>query len=438
MLTKGHSGAVWSPQSGRTPCFSAFSSTAHSGLLGTELKNRNDFNNCSSLRDSKMNHRKSIDSQKEGHLFPSALSKVTPSDKMSCSKHLPKNGIDDRPELHSETSSHQSAGKDFTEDLLCNEKPNKIPVSWVKPHPKVAGYSKPPSTSLLLKASVQQKQARMEHVTSRGPLELTIPHSSLLGPQNSEQERDTKQNAAKVQSVFSPATRPTLSQGPSNQPSNVSISDEGFSFNNGKTQRPKKTKKHGSSDHVIEQDSLSRDRLSVEPEGAQIASSFNEESREMQDYSSVHKVESQASAEQSNFFSTASHCPFQQTDWKTLARSEIIQSYLSQQSRVLTSSGAQTPGGHFFMTESLKKEGQQSQGDCKRHTLEPEVSSEELPGINREITTEDLKRLHTHHWAGVNGCYDTKGQWFNWSECISLNPQGDESKLNILPYVCLD
>lgn len=448
MLTKEHKGALWSPQSSRTPCISAFSTTAHSGIMGTELKNRNNFNNCSSPKVSKLNYRKSIDSHKEGHFFPAALSKVTLSDKTSCSQHLPKNGMIDGPELYSETSAHHAVEWDFSEHLLCNEKPNKIPVSWVKPHPKVTAYSKPPSTSFLLKASVQQKQSRKEQVTSRGRFELKS--SSAHGPQNSKQEHDTKQNAAQVQRVLSPATRPTFCQGPSCQPSNVSTLEEGFSFQDDNTRKSKKMKgkKHRSKDHVIQlnkqtpekgtKPGMFQDRVSFDPETVQIVSSFNEESREMQDFSSVHKVESQASTEQSKFLSTASHCPFQQTDWKMLARSEIIQSYLSQQSSVLASSGARTPGGHFFMTECLKKEGQQSQGDCKRHTLEPEVSPEELPGINREITTEDLKRLHTHRWAGVNGCYDTKGQWFDWSECISLDPQGDESKLNILPYVCLD
>lgn len=449
MLTKGHSGALWSPQSGASPCISAFSPTAHSGIMGTELKNRNDFNNCSSPRVCKRNCRKSTDGNKEGHFFPGSFSKVTLNDKTSCSQQLSNNGIDDKPELYLDTSAHHSADGDFSEHL-CSEKPNKIPVSWVKPHPKVPGYSKPPSTSFLLKASVQRKQSSQEQVTSRGQFELRSPHSSSHGPQNSKQGHDTKQNAAQAQSVFSPATRPAFGQGPSNQTSNVSALDKGFSFKDVDTRKKKKMKgkKHRSKDHAIQLDRqapengvkpvMLQDRVSFDPETEHIASSFNEDSSEMQDHSSVHKVESRACAEQSNSFSSASHCPFQQTDWKMLARSEIIQSYLSQQSSALASSGARTPGSHFFMTEFLKKEGPQSREHCKTHTLEPEVSPEELPGINREITTEDLKRLHTHRWAGVNGCYDTKGQWFDWSECISLDPQGDESKLNILPYVCLD
>ncbi|XP_054837927.1 mediator of RNA polymerase II transcription subunit 26 [Eublepharis macularius] len=131
--------------------------------------------------------------------------------------------------------------------------------------------------------------------------------------------------------------------------------------------------------------------------------------------------------------------PFEQTNWKELSRNEIIQSYLDRQSTLLSSSGVQTPGAPYFMSQYLKQEESTRREARKTHVLAP-ISSKptNLPGVTREVTREDLDRVSDHRWPGVNGCYDTQGNWYDWTQCISLDPHGDDGRLNILPYVCLD
>ncbi|NP_001083898.1 mediator of RNA polymerase II transcription subunit 26 [Xenopus laevis] len=130
--------------------------------------------------------------------------------------------------------------------------------------------------------------------------------------------------------------------------------------------------------------------------------------------------------------------PFQLTNWKELSGNEIIQSYLHRQSSLLSSSGIQTQSAHYYMSEYLKQEECTKRESRKTHVLVPIVLPSDLPGRTREITSSDTDRIQNQHWPGVNGCHDTQGNWYDWTQCISLDPHGDDGRLNILPYVCLD
>ncbi|XP_068599932.1 mediator of RNA polymerase II transcription subunit 26-like [Brachionichthys hirsutus] len=471
-LSKVHPVTTWSSNCGAHPCIpiSAPAALTSSGKTGPELKNRNDFNNCSSPRVEKLSDRKHKSDHKDGQLLPAKTSKVMRNEN---GKQLLTNGIGCSSEILTDTCAHQSFSRDAPEPLE-NDRLNKIPVNAVKPHPSALGYSKPLSTSYLLKASVLQQQARQEQAASGGQYRPRSPHDSLHSPQTTKPEVGVKQTAkgqslsssslkpvsvdnsavgscprsffVGVQDLHPDGTRSTDLDPPSTSiptshdlpcSSGVSLEDGGIAISTCKRKGQKCKSKDLDVPTVegsVKPVRLKDRRLTFDPITGQIKPSLHKEGAVRPD----HKPEIQWS-EQSKQNPPLPPSPFQQTDWKELSRSEIIQSYLSQQSNVLTSSGAHTSSAHLFMTEFLNKEEHRSKDVEQTHCLAPELPAlQDLPGVGREIVSEDLSRLHTRHWSGVNGCYDTKGSWFDWTECISLDPHGDESRLNILPYVCLD
>lgn len=476
VLSKSNTGASWSSSGGAHSCISTPATAMTSGKTGPELKNRNDFNNCYSPKVEKLSSRKRKGDQKEG-LLPAKISKTTHNDKIQNPKQLPSNGVGG-------PSAHHVLESEISEPLD-NDRQNKIPVNAVTPHPSVPGYGKTSSTSLL-QSSVLQQQPKQGQAASGGQFRPKSSRCTLHSPQIPKQEAVVKQTAPQAQSIPSPTVRPgyvdTSGLGPSPQPTNVCVqglhTDTSWTIDLDSQSRPSNTSLHNSTaSSCTDGDSMEGDgvlsntgkrkrqkcrpkdcvvnskgqavedcikpvrlkdrRLTFDPVTGQIKPSFYKESCQEGDVRLDHRPEPQWS-EQTKQNTPVPPSPFQQTDWKELSRSEIIQSYLSQQSNVLMSSGAHTPGAHFFLTEFLKKEEHQSRDIKKTHVLAPELPAEDLPGVSREVTSEDLNRLHTQHWSGVNGCYDTKGNWYDWMECISLDPHGDESRLNILPYVCLD
>ncbi|XP_026179226.1 mediator of RNA polymerase II transcription subunit 26 isoform X2 [Mastacembelus armatus] len=479
VLSNVHLGASWSSNGGA--CISTPVTSAPSGKNGPELKNRNDFNNCYSPSVEKVNKRKRKGDQKEGHLSPAVISKMTLNDKVQNSKQLPSNGIGGNSEICTDTRAHQPLDRGNSESLD-NDRLNKIPVNAVKPRPSAPGYSKPSTTSLQ-KASVPQPQAKRGQAASGGQYRTRSPRCSWDRPQTPVQEAVVKQTAPHSQGVSSSTLRPesvdTSELGPSTQHLNACVqglcTDSSWSADFDSQSRTPNTPIHNSTarsctdgvssdyavndtgkmkrqkyrpkDYAVNLDGhtvedmkpvrLKDRRLTFDPVTGQIKPSFYKESCQEEEVKVGHRPESQQS-DQLKQNPPVPPSPFQQTDWKELSRSDIIQSYLSQQSNVLTLSGAHTPGAHFFMTEFLRKEEYQIKNTTKTHVLVPELPAKDLPGVSREINGEDLSRLHSQHWSGVNGCYDTKGNWYDWTECISLDPHDDETRLNILPYVCLD
>ncbi|XP_026873146.2 mediator of RNA polymerase II transcription subunit 26-like isoform X2 [Electrophorus electricus] len=173
-------------------------------------------------------------------------------------------------------------------------------------------------------------------------------------------------------------------------------------------------------------------KLTFDPFTQQIRSSVVSQSEEQ--HSSVVDVNESDSFKQSP--STSSLSSLHKTSWKELSQNEIVKYYLNLQNNLLKTSGSQSPGSNFFMTE--KHEEDHVRDSSKTCVLVPSITETDLPGICRDITIEDLNRIHNKHWPGVNGCYDSKGNWYGWTQCISLDPYVDGSKLNILPYVCID
>lgn len=469
--------------------------------VASELKTRNDINNTHSPKAEKSSSRKRRGEQRDSLHLPAKMTKMSVYEP-KYSSSPPSNGIRGSPEPLPDKEDNVPSDI-IRMEHLDNDRHNKIPVNAVKPHPSSPGLTKLPSTSSLLKTSVLQQHARMDGVgqhQSKSPRYSSSPRSvtneTMAKRSSTSASKGTllspAQNSALVPSLLptlQPLTSPAqvcISDGPSSvglegsmhlhrstdrlsQPPHSTATLEPLSKSpltthtlegaetkgeqEGATSNleGKKRKKYRPRDYTVNlQGQSSEDRtkpvrlkerrLTFDPVTGQIKPLTPKESH--------HEVECQGPpiAEPSvrtempqQKTPTSVPNPFQQTNWKELSRNDIIQSYLNLQSNVLTSSGAQTHGAHFFMSEYLKREEHDDVKESRKtHALVPNSSPTELPGVSRDVTNEDLLRIHNEHWQGVNGCYDTNGAWFDWTECISLDPHGDESKLNILPYVCLD
>ncbi|XP_022109733.1 mediator of RNA polymerase II transcription subunit 26-like isoform X2 [Acanthaster planci] len=85
----------------------------------------------------------------------------------------------------------------------------------------------------------------------------------------------------------------------------------------------------------------------------------------------------------------------------------------------------------------LEVDGQPMDAPEALPTQDAHVHLEEEPAPARPVTADDLTRVHSQQWDGVNGCYSDRNEWSDWTQCLSITTQ-DDNALHILPYICLD
>ncbi|XP_028856613.1 mediator of RNA polymerase II transcription subunit 26-like isoform X2 [Denticeps clupeoides] len=454
-------------------------------LASGELKSRSNFKNCYSPNVEMPTHRKHKGELRDGLLLASKVSKMPYYDQET----PPTNGrsLDTFPDIFNNSSYPLDSA-----DYLDHDRPSKIPINAVRPHPSSPALAKLPNNSSHLKTTMLQQLPKQDFVLSTKGLHHTkSPHSSFQSLRikshelsSSSEENEPISSPPKFlssldrsslmcqQSVSPPVrglytlTEADLSTQCSNGilgsrcdtltlltalkslPGHTALSEGSKTDSDISVSRmDRKRKKYRPRDYTVSlvgsatEDhtkpiKLKGRRLTFDPMTGQIKPFMQ---KEPQHRDELPGLTLEPKITEKELQQNPGPSPFQQTNWKELSRNEIIQSYLDRQSNVLTSCGARMPGAHFFMSEYLKNEDQHIRETRKMHILLPDIPVMDRPGVTREVTPGDLHRIHSEHWAGVNGCYDTKDNWYDWTQPILLDPHGDEhGQLVILPYVCLD
>lgn len=461
LLSKGLAGASLSTKASPHPCSSPPAAPPALSKTFPELKARSDFNNCSPKPEQTNNRKRAID-KKEGQPLQTKKPKTSHDD---TPKPLQSTGLGGSFKTSANINTHQPLERDGSNYLDSNKPKDKVPVHAVKPHQSASVYSNPPSTLPLW-------QVRCDEPATGGQHQPRSPRCPSQHAETPKQEAVLKKPVSKTQRSASPClkvgnedipglgglaqtidvqkdhsefgnfqfhSRTPITSLHDSKCDSVRLSGESTITDSGK----KKKEKYRATDYVVNLDGpirgdrsrppkLKDRRLTFDPSTGQIKQTCVKGSSEEREVSEL-QLSEQLTPNQ-----PIPPSPIQQTDWKELSRSEIIQSYLTQQSNILSLSGVHTPGGHSFLSEVCKRADHRSSTPTETRILSSECPAKDLPGISREVSYEDLNRLQTQHWSGVNGCYDTKGNWYDWTQCISLDLHGDESRLNILPYVYLD
>ncbi|KAI3375084.1 hypothetical protein L3Q82_021607, partial [Scortum barcoo] len=425
-----------------------------SGKGVPEVKIRNDVHNTYSPKAEKSSSRKRrAEHRDSGVHLPEKISKMSSYD--NSVSPPPTNGIAGSPDALPDPQVVPSPDRSRIEHLD-NDKINRIPVNAVKPRPSSPGVAKLPSTSSMIKVAVMQQQARLDEGGGGACYQAKSPRGLTTSPRSIKQDTVTKRSSAytpKGTPVPSPSSRdsplsvphsvsspaqatyadklphsshrssvhwasssevpshcppqdisatlesPSVSPSPSHPQHNsellrptsegaMSVSDDtdGTTVPNSEHKR----RKYRSRDYSVNLDGqkiedttkpvrLKERRLTFDPVTGQIKPL-------------VHKEPSQTEE-------TPTPYP---AELRQRTESAVQQPAAPTPASVSAPTPAPAPA-------SAPREEQEIKDSRKIHVLQTDSLVGDLPGVNREVTDKDLDRIHTEHWPGVNGCYDTKG-----------------------------
>ncbi|XP_055040557.2 mediator of RNA polymerase II transcription subunit 26 [Misgurnus anguillicaudatus] len=125
-------------------------------------------------------------------------------------------------------------------------------------------------------------------------------------------------------------------------------------------------------------------------------------------------------------------CFVQETESSEMSQDKIINSDVNIQNSLL-STKCHISGVNLFVAEK---------DDDKKYrrtnVFIPDIIVTDLPGVSRDLTETDLQKIRHQRWHGVNGCYDSRNNWYDWTQSMELDSYGDGKTLKISPYVCID
>ncbi|XP_061681966.1 small integral membrane protein 7 isoform X2 [Syngnathoides biaculeatus] len=389
VFSKGHSVASLSSNVVLHPCNPKEVIGQTSGKAGQELKSRNVFNDCSSLEANKPSNRKPTKDLQEG-LTPAKISKLAFNDR-SQKKEVPNKRSYSSADFSTDYL-HQTEGGEFS-DLKNSDK--LLNVKSTKPKSSGMGSSQTLTAAELQNTSfLQQQQARQ--TSSGGQHQLDISLDMLHTPTSVRQGFGSEaQNICIPGLGFSSQNSSDCIQGSQSADVDFQSGSPCVEDNSAFTDAGNKKHRFWEKDYVMKQDrqvqednnkivTLKDRRLTFNPTTGQIQHSSNKDSSLAEKAKLPHRAETQC-RERPIPKPPVLPCLFQQSNWEALSRNEMVQSYLSQQSSMLSSSGVRSPSTHLSMTEYSKKDERHREEHKEPHVLVSDFPCGDKPGLSREV-----------------------------------------------------